>query len=60
MDQYLQIRLLHRDGQSIRQIAKRLGHSRATARPAGEELGIRLVRARVAPLGSLPSLPRVR
>jgi transposase len=30
VDQYLQNRLLHRDGQSIRQIAKRLGHSRDT------------------------------
>lgn len=34
MDQYLQIRLLHRDGQSIRQIAKRLGHSRDTVKKA--------------------------
>jgi transposase len=34
VDQYLQIRLLHRDGQSIRQIAKRLGHSRDTVKKA--------------------------
>lgn len=30
VDDYLQIRLLHRDGLSIRQIAKRLGHGRDT------------------------------
>jgi transposase len=34
VDSYLQIRLLHRDGQSIRQIAKKLGHSRDTVRKA--------------------------
>ena len=34
MDQYLQIRLLHRDGLSIRQIAKRLGHGRDTVKKA--------------------------
>ncbi|MGE5608247.1 MAG: IS21 family transposase [Bacillota bacterium] len=34
MDEYLQIRLLHRDGLSIRQIAKRLGHSRDTVKKA--------------------------
>ncbi len=34
MDHFLQIRLLHRDGLSIRAIAKRLGHSRATVRKA--------------------------
>ena len=34
VDQYLQIRLLHRDGLSIRQIAKRLGHSRDTVKKA--------------------------
>ena len=31
MDDYLQIRLLHRDGVSARQIARRLGHGRDTA-----------------------------
>lgn len=30
VDDYLQIRLLHRDGLSIRQIAQRLGHGRDT------------------------------
>jgi transposase len=34
VDEYLQIRLLHRDGLSIRQIAKRLGHSRDTVKKA--------------------------
>ncbi|MDB5175025.1 MAG: Transposase [Phycisphaerales bacterium] len=34
VDHYLQIRLLHRDGLSIRQIAKRLGHSRDTVKKA--------------------------
>jgi transposase len=34
VDQYLQIRLLHRDGLSIRQIARQLGHSRQTVRKA--------------------------
>ena len=34
VDDYLQIRLLHRDGLSIRQIAKRLGHGRDTIRKA--------------------------
>jgi transposase len=34
VDNYLQIRLLHRDGQSIRQIAKQLGHSRDTVKKA--------------------------
>jgi transposase len=34
VDHFLQIRLLHRDGLSIRAIAKRLGHSRATVRKA--------------------------
>jgi transposase len=34
VDQHLQIRLLHRDGLSIRQIAKRLGHSRDTVKKA--------------------------
>src|SRR5690606_27125509 len=34
VDQYLQIRLLHRDGLSIRQIAKRLHHSRDTVKKA--------------------------
>ena len=34
MDHFLQIRLLHRDGSSIRAIARRLGHSRATVRKA--------------------------
>jgi transposase len=34
VDSYLQIRLLHRDGRSIRQIAKQLGHSRDTVRKA--------------------------
>jgi IS30 family transposase len=34
VDNYLQIRLLHRDGLSIRQIAKRLGHSRDTVKKA--------------------------
>jgi transposase len=34
VDQYLQIRLLHRDGMSIRQIARRLGHSRQTVKQA--------------------------
>jgi transposase len=34
VDQFLQIRLLHRDGSSIRQIARKLGHSRATVRKA--------------------------
>lgn len=34
VDQYLQIRLLHRDGLSIRQIAKRLGHGRDTVKKA--------------------------
>ncbi|GIW75162.1 MAG: transposase [Phycisphaerae bacterium] len=34
MDDYLQIRLLHRDGISARQIAKRLGHGRDTIRKA--------------------------
>jgi transposase len=34
VDSYLQIRLLHRDGRSIREIAKQLGHSRDTVRKA--------------------------
>ncbi len=34
VDDYLQIRLLHRDGLSIRQIAKRLGHGRDTVKKA--------------------------
>ena len=34
MDHYLQIRLLHRDGLSIRQIAKKLGHSRDSVKKA--------------------------
>jgi transposase len=34
VDHYLQIRLLHRDGLSIRQIAKRLGHGRDTVKKA--------------------------
>lgn len=34
VDDYLQIRLLHRDGLRIRQIAKRLGHSRETVKKA--------------------------
>jgi transposase len=34
VDHYLQIRLLHRDGLSIRQIAKKLGHSRDTVKKA--------------------------
>lgn len=34
VDQYLQIRLLHRDGLSIRQIARRLGHGRETVKKA--------------------------
>ena len=34
MDQYLQIRLLHRDGLSIRQIARQLGHGRETVKKA--------------------------
>lgn len=34
VDQYLQIRLLQRDGLSIRQIARRLGHSRDTVKKA--------------------------
>lgn len=34
VDDYLQIRLLHRDGLSIRQIAKRLGHGRDTIKKA--------------------------
>lgn len=34
VDEYLQIRLLHRDGLSIRQIAKRLGHGRDTIKKA--------------------------
>jgi transposase len=34
VDHYLQIRLLHRDGLSIRQIARRLGHGRETIRKA--------------------------
>jgi transposase len=34
VDQYLQIRLLHRDGLSIRQIARRLGHGRDTVKKA--------------------------
>ena len=34
MDHYLQIRLLHRDGLSIRQIARKLGHSRQTVKKA--------------------------
>lgn len=34
VDDYLRIRLLHRDGLSIRQIAKRLGHGRETVRKA--------------------------
>ena len=32
VDDYLQIRLLHRDGLSIRQIARRLGHGPETIR----------------------------
>ena len=32
VDEYLQIRLAHRDGMTIRQIAKRLGHSRRKVR----------------------------
>lgn len=34
VDQYLQIRLLHRDGLSIRQIARQLGHGRDTVKKA--------------------------
>ena len=34
VDDYLQIRLLHRDGLSIREIAKRLGHGRDTVKKA--------------------------
>jgi transposase len=34
VDHFLQIRLLHRDGLSIRAISKRLGHGRATVRKA--------------------------
>lgn len=34
VDDYLQIRLLHRDGLSIRQIARRLGHGRETVKKA--------------------------
>jgi transposase len=34
VDHYLQIRLLHRDGLSIREIARRLGHSRDTVKKA--------------------------
>lgn len=34
VDDYLQIRLLHRDGLSIRQIARRLGHGRDTVKKA--------------------------
>ena len=34
MDHYLQIRLLHRDGLSLRRIAKKLGHSRDTVKKA--------------------------
>lgn len=34
VDQYLQFRLLHRDGLSIRQIARRLGHGRETVKKA--------------------------
>jgi transposase len=34
VDNYLQIRLLHRDGLSIRQIARKLGHSRDTVKRA--------------------------
>jgi IS30 family transposase len=34
VDHYLQIRLLHREGLSIREIARRLGHSRATVKKA--------------------------
>jgi transposase len=34
VDHYLQIRLLHRDGLSIRQIARKLGHSRGTVKRA--------------------------
>ena len=34
MDDYLQIRLLHRDGLSIRQIARQLGHGRDTIKKA--------------------------
>jgi len=37
VDQYLQIRLLHRDGLSVRQIARRLGHSRKSVRKALED-----------------------
>jgi transposase len=34
VDHYLQIRLLHRDGLSLRQIAKKFGHSRDTVKKA--------------------------
>ena len=34
MDHYLQIRLAHRDGMSVRQIARKLGHSRETVKKA--------------------------
>ena len=34
VDDYLRIRLLHRDGLSIRQIARRLGHGRETVKKA--------------------------
>ena len=37
VDEYLQIRLLHRDGLSIRQIARRLGHGRETVKKALSE-----------------------
>src|SRR5271170_7579081 len=34
VDDYLQIRLLHRDGVSVREIARRLGHGRDTVKKA--------------------------
>lgn len=56
VDDYLQIRLLHRDGHSERQIAQELGHSRKTVRKALED-GLPRGYTRTAPPAS-PKLGR--
>ena len=53
VEDYLQIRLLHRDGTSARKIARELGHGRETVRrvlETGIPPGYRLSRPRAAPL----------
>ena len=50
VDHYLQIRLLHRDGLSIRQIARQLGHGRTSVKKALEDGLPRGYTRRAAPL----------